>query len=98
MTEENTFAQAVQMLRDARKAIMDAARLVDGDLPELFHEAEFTLSPALFGQLLMSHLPNMGRMTQADKLFWLEVENAIGPDHVGELRRVGGFMNKLGEF
>lgn len=95
MTEENVFARDLQAVRDAIAALVGAANNSEGDLPDLF--AEVRLPADVFGQLLMNHLP-MGRMDVEDMAFWLAVMTAIGPDYVAEFRRVGGFMNKLGEF
>lgn len=105
MTEETNaipaFAEALQMVRDAKKLLDKVAEmereLLAGELPELF--ADFTLPVSLFGQVLMNHLPDMEiRMAPSDKVFWLQVAEEIGPDHVASLRHVGGFMNKTAEF
>jgi hypothetical protein len=95
MTDENEFARDLQTFRNAIATMLDMCEKWDGELPELF--ADTRLPAAVFGQILMGHLPTEG-LTVQDKIFWIEVMEHMGPDWVNEFRHVGGFMNKLGEF
>lgn len=92
---EEYFATDLQHARDAIETLESVAKRQKGELPEIFHEV--SLSPVLFGQLLMQHLPIEG-MAFANKAFWLAVAEAIGPDYVHSFRHVGGFMGKTNEF
>lgn len=95
MTEENTLVAAIELVREAHRDLIEAERIMSPELPELY--ADFKLPSASFAQILMNHLP-LDHMATADKVFWLEVMDYMGPDYLAEFRRVGGFMNKLGEF
>lgn len=97
MAEENVFARDLQVARDSVRTLNN----LDGkDLSELFHEMRFSegrLNPAVFAQILMEHFP-ANPMLPDEKMFWVQVADHLGPDYIREFRRVGGFMNKLGEF
>lgn len=89
------FANDLQETRDAIASLEGVATRQAGNLPEIF--AEILLSPELFAQVLMQHLPFEG-MSFANKTFWLAVAEYIGPDYISAFRHVGGFMGKINEF
>lgn len=93
MTE---FAVNLQIVRDYMGELDAMAVRHSGDLPELY--GDIRLTPDLFAQILMNHLPHESRMEGADKTFWLAVAEAIGPDHIHVFKHVGAFMAKVNEF
>lgn len=88
------FATNLQSVRDA--FAMLAARAAD--IGELI-EPDLPIAPATMGQLLMTVLdPDNTPMTRAQKVYWLEVAEHMGPDFVQALRRAAAFAGKTNEF
>lgn len=96
--EENTaYAKNLQKFWDAVEAMNEAARAVQGDLPELVAWGDEFFEPGLFAALLM-RATNEGKLDRQTKFFWLEVAEEMGPDYIKGFRHVGGFMAKVDEF
>lgn len=93
------FGQAIQSVHDGL-ATLNAN---PGDLGELLGDATglsgYILTPEALGQLLMQHLPNdyTERLHPDAKVYWMQVAEYMGPDHLPSLRKVAAFMDETFE-
>jgi hypothetical protein len=88
------FAKDLEIARAAIANLEGACKRQEGDLPELLTEA---LPANITAQLLMNALPDL-TMNFANKAYWLDVANHMGPDFIKALRHVAAFMAKVDEF
>ena len=61
--------------------------------------AGLKIDPRLVAFLIRQFLPETGKpFNRGQKLFWLEVDEHIGPDYRGQLRAAGNFIKRFNEF
>lgn len=91
---DDGFAQDLQQVRDAFEIMNNRA----GDIGELV-EPDQLIAAITLAQIIMTALPipgmDRGKLNRGQKSYWMEVADHMGPDFIGELRRVAAFMAKV---